>query len=410
MKHNNRKENFLKAVNLHRAVRKIVLPDVFEATEIVYEKVRLPGDVAGDAQKLSSYPDEPLVDDYRDSQGAASFTIQVHARFNEKLYKSEADFFADSAVVAGNPPECFFIDDIDCCSIEPVSYSSKVRAYYDLIELKSYLERLSDYVGSDDKQKLVFFHPDHQAQKQPTVLWVRITEELLRDIKPLDLKIVRSLVNEDAHTNPHYHAEMGVFETTISEFAEKSGPDIFGNLVKDWPKFIELYQNNLKTYLSGFGFHKAKKEVAEAQLELAEKFSKVLGDISGKLLALPISLALVRLTTAVDNPFQKFAYGAALVLTSAFLFIIVKNQKHYFTRVKHSKEITINSFEGDKGNFPQELQDFLEQMKDSLDKEGKRLGNMLKILEWVVWFPALVAFIVYAPVLTFISDNFCWIR
>ncbi|MCT7041785.1 hypothetical protein M1717_26490, partial [Salmonella enterica subsp. enterica serovar Pomona] len=50
------------------------------------------------------------------------------------------------------------------------------------------------------------------------------------------------------------------------------------------------YDNNLSVYLSGFNFHKARKDVAAAELDFSEKTAKTISDLTAKILTIPLSL------------------------------------------------------------------------------------------------------------------------
>lgn len=423
-----KKANFKHIVSTVRVLKNQKNPEI-SGNRLAYSDVEYSNDLSQHLKTLFEQYPEQLQHFYIDDEVVdstfppnwlkADFNIVFHSSKGQLLFKELGNFFHNSGVTKGIIPDYYYIFDLDFASFE-TPCTHQLTTYFTIKKFSDSLKELCHYSGRNGENELVFIHPDHASGKKPTIIEPEITEDLINKTEDLNLNIIQSLVDGSSQENPHYNAERGVFEATLSEFADgKIYPnEVFTTLIEGWEKFNQLYQNNLKTYLSGFGFHKARKEVAEAEMELAEKFSKVLGDIGGKLLALPVSLALIKLVATPDIIMIKVALCVALIVTSIFLFGLVQNQERYFKRVRHAKKITFKSLEGKQDLYPHDLQQDIVEIKNNLDEEEKRVKNILTFLKIITLAPILFAGIAYIPgatefiktLVSWLASVCCWVR
>ncbi|KFK60828.1 hypothetical protein JS84_24840 [Vibrio vulnificus] len=152
-------------------------------------------------------------------------------------------------------------------------FSCSVHVTEGIAEILEQCEYLREINGSDIDGNLVNFNDyiDQEIEvylsgehRTPIVLSVSISENLLS--KDINFSLLNELTSAESELNMHYSDKLSVFYASLHEFLGGGyAPDeAFNKLIDSWGAFVALYQNNLSTYLSGFSFHKAKKEVAEA--------------------------------------------------------------------------------------------------------------------------------------------------
>jgi hypothetical protein len=172
----------------------------------------------------------------------------------------------------------------------------------------------------------------------------------------------------------------------------------FSKLVKEWDNFLYTYKKNLETYLSGFAFHKAKREVAEAEVEIASQFSKIVGDITGKLFAIPLSFAAVIAFSKATDTLDKALVFVGLLISSLIIYGVVSNQKRQLERITHAKDIVLGSFRGNADIYPADLSDAITNMKDNLDKNESKLNSTLGYFMFLAWVPVIfILGIIFIP-------------
>ncbi|EAA3799331.1 hypothetical protein DOQ73_24065, partial [Salmonella enterica subsp. enterica] len=205
--------------------------------------------------------------------------------------------------------------------------------------------------------------------------------------------LLDSLQNGNLDSNPHLAKERSLFRSTLIEYLSGStgGKERFKTLLSTWAKFRDLYENNLATYLSGFSFHKAKQEVAAAQLTIADQMSKVVSDMSGKILSVPISLAVVIAIAKADGVLESTVLVGGVTLASALIAETLAAQKLQYERIKHSRIMIFEVHQKKLTQYPQDLQKFLTEATSSLHKNETKLRRSLLTLRFISWIPALAA-------------------
>lgn len=155
-------------------------------------------------------------------------------------------------------------------------------------------------------------------------------------------------------------------------------------------EFAAIFVKNLDTYLSGFAFHKAKREVAEAELKIADEFSKIIIDITGKLLGIPISLAAAIAITKSTSAFECLIIVAGLGLATLIFSGTVGNQQRQLKRIIHAKNVVFNALEGKQEIYPAELKSAISEMKSGLDNNESKLRWLLWLFRCLSWAPFIV--------------------
>jgi len=255
------------------------------------------------------------------------------------------------------------------------------------------LSKLAHYHDSkttDDHLKLVFLQPD---EAKPAVVIETIISPTVLFYEPPDVCLIDELCVGDIKTDPHFNAKRGVFGVTLIEFMNKRPLEQskFEWIVQHWREFIILYQQNLGTYISGFAFHRVKREIAEKEFYIAGQLSKVTSEITGKLLSIPISFAVIIAVLKSDTIFEKLILVAGLALAALVISGSVRNQQKQLESIGHAKQVIFNSFEGDRDSYPEDINTEITKMVDGLDRNETYLFRLLWFFRVLSWVPFMIS-------------------
>ena len=142
--------------------------------------------------------------------------------------------------------------------------------------------------------------------------------------------------------------------------------------------------------MSGFAFNKVRKQIANAQIEIAEKLASVISSIMGKALAVPNSMLAVVAFFNAYNIREKMILALGVFIASLIVSIAIKSQKLQFKQVKESKQLALESYDGERTNYPPELLTKLEKIKTQLNTQTRKVGNWLNLLLLLAWIPFAV--------------------
>ena len=338
------------------------------------------------------FGDEPLPQNWHTIQ----FTLRLPVSSAERFYQSVDDLIKFPQTSRGEIPAKFYVVDNDYTGgEEPVP--PKLEKLYTICKLIKSLSCLANY--HDEKAdsgyyKLVFIQPNDAQYLPATVIETKVSEEILEFPTP-DISLVQGLCSEAAKTDPHYNLQIGVFSVTITDFVSRAPGNglSFSYLIQNWKDFLEAYQQNLSTYLSGFAFHKAKKEVAEAELKIAEQFSKVISDITIQLFSIPVSFAGVIVMAKPVDFVESSLVEIGLIIAALLIAGTVANQQRQLSCISDAKNIVLNAFEGKKESYPDELKIAIREMIIKLGKGERNLRRSLasfRVLSWVPPFAGII--------------------
>jgi len=311
-----------------------------------------------------------------------------HLNLTELLVK-------DPLISHGQIPENFYLVEEDYYSGDNLPKPATLEALDSLCRLIRSLSLLAHYHDkkpNGDYLRLVFVQPAEESGGRAVVLESKVTIALLEAAK-VNPSLVEMLSESSATNDPHYSAKVGVFGTSLATFVSTrpTSMSAFEYLVLHWQQFVESYQRDLSTYLSGFAFHKAKREVAEAELKIADEFSKVLSDITGKLLSVPVSIAAVAAMYKDGSLLQRLLLLIGILTASVVVSRLVANQKQQVDRIKHAKDLVLHAVEGKKDVYPEELAVAITEMATNLDKNEQSLGRTLRLFSFLSWLPFIAA-------------------
>ena len=331
------------------------------------------------------------VNELPDSASQINFTFNVAQNSANRFYQSKSDFITTNTLKKGKLPEQFFIVDDNYYSNDNAkpNYILKIEKICHLINNLSKLAHFHD-IKNDARgnfYRLVFVL-NSESKSSTVVIETNLTEEMLNS-DDIDISLITTLVELDDANDAHYVEKINTFRNTVIEYVNATD-DSFLNLVNNWNLLNQLYSNNLAVYMSGFSFHKAKKEVSEAEIDFAEKISKVISEIINKSLSIPVSLIAAIAIFKVSNRFEIAVVILGVFLTSLITTLMIISQKKQLNRIIHAKDILFSS-------FAHRLVDEQSEIKIKLDEAMKALRNneifckrTLITMLCLAWVPTLV--------------------
>jgi hypothetical protein len=319
---------------------------------------------------------------------ATSSSATFHANL-ERLLET------DPQISRGHVPADFYLVAEDFYS-KDTDVHTEVRALHNVCRLIKGLAELAHYHDGRTSTRhlnLVFIQPSEVSRAAPVVLETRVTTELLEGAHELDPHLVETLARASASVDPHYSAKVGVFATSLATFvgARASVSSPFTHLVVDWKEFVETYHRDLGTYLSGFAFHKAKREVAEAELKIAGELSKLLSEITGQLLSIPVSFAVVLTIPRAETLLERLVLFVGVLIASVVVYKVIGNQRRQLERIVHAKNLVLGAINGKKEMYPKDLIASIEAMTGNLLKNERSLDNSLNLFAWLSLLPVVTA-------------------
>lgn len=275
------------------------------------------------------------------------------------------------------------------------------------IKKLSKIAHYHDSKKSNGYHKLIFIKENEHTGTLPLTIETLVDKSIL-DIKNFhDTKILDELTSDIINQDIHHIEKKNLFYESLAEFLigqSTNQSDYFKELLINWDKFSHVYQTNLGTYLSGFTFHKAKKEVAEAELKLADDYSKVISDITGKLLSIPLSFAiLIPISKPLTLMYTRFLLELCLMVTGLIVMISIFNQKRQLKRIQSAKKLIFSAFDGKKEIYPEALKTHINNMKTALNKNEKCLECTLNTYLLICWLPSFIGLIMISLFLLFPS-------
>lgn len=361
------------------------------------ENIALLQAIRADGVDVDADPDlKDLLPD--DSQIDLELQIPTNGEFF--AYRTLEEMLSDAkTLLNGEYPAEFYIVADDFYSVEQQKLSSKYQNLFNLCSLIKGLGELAHY--HDAKQKdgknnnFVFIDESEIITAKPVVIKPTINLVMLEQ-PLLDVALIESFHSPKEKVSPTVGKEKAFFRVSIIEFLGQlkhlSQTELFVHLVMNWSEFLVSYQRNLETYLSGFAFHKARKEVSDEEFKVAEQYSKIIGDIAGKLFGLPVSfVALLGLFKSDITLIVELVVLFSVCTASWLMSSLVTNQIKQLERIDHAKGIAFDALENQKTAYPVDLQTKLTETVTALKLEHTRIKNLLIKLWYIVWSPVVIA-------------------
>ncbi|WGE30506.1 hypothetical protein PHA77_07860 [Edwardsiella tarda] len=326
-----------------------------------------------------------------------SLTLKLPRDSVQRFHNSITDLITFSSVRNGEFPTDFYIIDLDYHSEDSVTPPAvqKIKNVCRLIKALSKLAHYHDRKATDGEPRLVFIQGSDGRSKS-AILQPTITNEML-DYSDIDCNIVEQLQDDHSINDVNHHIEKrGIFRNTLVEYINENNFN-FQQLMEHWTDFRLAYDNNLSVYLSGFNFHKARKDVAAAELDFSEKTSKTISDLTAKILATPLSLLAAIGIWKLSDLTEQLVVASGVVFASLIINLIISSQWKQLKRIIHSKEMVFNPFILKLKNYPSELQGDINNAIEELKKNERFSFKILISFYILCWIPTVVgiAIIIY---------------
>ncbi|MCP1485289.1 hypothetical protein J3D48_001602 [Pseudomonas fluorescens] len=334
------------------------------------------------------------------SEEADSLEIEFRLPSNESghFYSSLAEFVArNGSLGKGQFPSNVYITELrwaDSDDIDPPEIKS-LRRVCRLIELLALLAIGVDKDSSPDGYNLFFALPPDGAKPPRTFLLPTQVDVKVLDYEINHLSLLEEILNRKNENKAHLSERKLMIRMAVASVIEKfeSEPNLLLVIVREWREVLATYRANLQTYVYSFSFERVRREVAQAEIDYGTKLSGVLGDIAGKMLALPISLAGLVALEKTTSKFEGFILVLGLAVVSVVLLAILHNQMLQTERLLHSFNVIFDDFKDKIKTYPPKLQRLLRITIDQVDKQGLTLTRTFRLLKGLSLIPILGALV-----------------
>src|SRR3990167_5044421 len=399
-------------VEFSLAYRLLGHPALTTNSSFSYKASAFSADISEAVQKLRDSKvgrfDELLVDgkevkpqavDFSQAWSAIEFIFLLDTSGRVPIFRNFEQLMtrSKSFVRESLPSHFYLLDDDILSSEEPID--QRIETLRGICQLIVYLADLANFHNEEelsDEYKLVFVAEDTAKGERAITLYPYLNKDFL--CCEVGTELVDSLQGGNLDKNPHLLKERAIFRATLIEYlsGHVGGKERFKILITTWAQFLTLYENNLSTYLSGFSFHKAKQEVASAQLAIADQMSKVVGDMSSKILSVPISLVATIAISKAENVLESSILVLGIAVTSALLAETLAAQKLQYERVRHSSKMMFSALQQRIHHYPTDLRNCIDEAVTGLSANERKLRRSLRTLRLVSWVPAVTATMLHA--------------
>jgi hypothetical protein len=311
--------------------------------------------------KLKQAPDHLVTfDSLNIVNGIASFEMRLPSNEAGKFYASVSDFVHRTPSLGqGKFPKNFYVYDIDFSSTDDLA----PQAIVNLAECCEFIRLLAvlaiDTEGAvtvGGEGRLIFVLAADGKSPSKTLTVHTKVDERCAGVHIPHLNLLRALLSDDRKNQIHVEERRAIMRLAIADTLANKEEDLFYELIREWRGVLLKYRHNFLAFLNQYSFEKVRKEIATAEVEHASKLSSVLGDIAGKLLALPITLAGVILLRNSANNFDFVVLAAGLAIVSLVFVGILVNQWLQVERLKESFNLIFSQYTEKVGTYPMKLQ------------------------------------------------------
>lgn len=292
----------------------------------------------------------------------------------------------------GDVPQQYYICDLDYYSGD---ISEPPSAIQSLLELCRFVHALSllaaEYKQGPDiigENRLFFvLAADGKSPSKTLAITVRLHESLLAFPLP-HLKLLEAMVSEKVKNEMHLEERRTIMRLAIADTLAipEDKPEMFPYLVSHWREVLSKYRHNVLAFVNQYSFEKVRKEIATAEIDHATKLSAVLGDITGKLLALPISFAAIVVLRKAGSKEEFWIIFFGLVAVSIIFVGILSNQWLQVKRLRGSFDIIFGQY--DESTFPKKLRTPIRTAKKNISQQYKVLAVTFLVFGVLALAPA----------------------
>jgi len=330
--------------------------------------------------------------------GAAEIELRLPSNEFGRFYANAADLARSGSMGKGQFPQNVYVVDLSWADFDsaPPPQIIELRRVCRLIELLASLAIGVDKDSSPDAYNLFFALPPDGAKPPRTFLLPTRVDEHVLGHQLRHMSLLEEILNRKNENKAHLSERKLMIRMAIASVIERfeSESNHFLVVIREWDEVLATYRANLQTYVYSFSFEKARRELAQAEIDYGTKLSGVLGDIAGKMLALPISFAGWVLLQNSKSAFEAFALVLGLIVVSLVLLAILQNQMLQTKRLLHSFNVVFDDFKDKIKTYPPKLQGLLRVTIAQVEKQGRTLQHTFLLLQFLALLPAAGAVLV----------------
>ncbi|MES2027216.1 MAG: hypothetical protein V4448_16830 [Pseudomonadota bacterium] len=383
---------FALVVQLYRALQK---PQVSQANTYSFE-----GRLAPEIQQLvQNYEDLPPAFGaitVREEHEHYSIEVELPVGDVGKFYKSVGDFVQGAPTLyRGEVPNEYYVIDIDyhAGADEP---PDSIKEVWKIAEFIKHLSNFAeDSAGFNDAGKRLIFvlPPDGKTPQKTIVMPIELEEAALKNTLS-HLRLLQGLTEEKHDSKLHIEERRLMMRSAIADVLSARSDDVklLTHLVQHWSEVLKKYRHNFQAYINIFAFDAVRKKIADAEIEYASKLSGVLGDIAGKLLALPVSLAALVVLVEVKTDYAFWLGCISLFVITSIFWLVLDNQKIQVDRLADSFELSFSPFFSKLNTYPAALRKLIETRQTGFASQLEKLKftfNFFRLLAIVPTIGAL---------------------
>jgi hypothetical protein len=379
---------FSLVVQLYRALgRPPVVGGVFEFEGIVSpETIMLIASVAELPPRFGTFLNQESAGNHVELE--FSLPASEYGRFHISV---DSFISVSPSLEWGHLPNDFYILDLDFFSRDETR-PEIIQKLADLCEFILLITKLSidpppQYVQPNSNRLTFILVANEKIPAKTFSIITKFTAKILAlDIRHMNL--LRALLSEEKKNHIHVEERRSIMRLAIAETIDElaDGENLFELLLGQWSNVLSRYRHNVLAFVNQFSFEKIRKEIANAQIEYATKLSGVLGDVAGKLLALPLSFAGLLLLRNVQETDEFIIYALGLLVASGTAIGILINQWVQVKRLEDSFKIVFSQYDE---KLPAKLKAPILATRASLDKQRKILSRTFVIFGLFALIPVL---------------------
>src|SRR5450830_1913931 len=343
-----------------------------------------------------------------DSLNGSNFNCEFCLPSSEvgRFHASVSEFLNHTPSISfGELPQEFYIQDLDFYSGDQTPEPKLISQLKDICRLIKGLTALASGITTDEatrskENRLLFvLAADGKSPAKTLVLPIKIRFEDLGNTLS-HLKLIELLVSDKVKNEIHVEERRSIMRLAVAEVL--AIPDdqtqSFSYLIRQWRVVLEKYRHNVLAFVNQYAFEKVRKEIATAEIDHATKLSGVLGDIAGKLLALPISFAAVVLLRKSTTREEFWILFVGLFAVSIIFGGVLWNQWLQIKRLRSSFDFIFGQYDEDA--FPKKLRLPIATAKENIGRQYCVLRANFLVFSVLAALPALGAIYVAVTPLT----------
>ncbi|WP_373991700.1 hypothetical protein [Duganella sp. BuS-21] len=329
-----------------------------------------------------------------------------------RFHASISDFISVTpSLCFGELPKEFYIQDLDFYSGDEASTVPEVilqlKDVCRLVKGLSALASETDTSGAAQgaENRLLFvLAADGKSPAKTLALPIKISADDLGHNLP-HVKLVELLSADGVRNDIHIEEKRSIMRLAVAEVI--ANPDassaVFSYLIRQWKLVLEKYRHNVLAFVNQYAFEKVRKEIATAEIDHATKLSGVLGDIAGKLLALPVSFAAIILLRKATTQEEFWVIFFGLITVSIIFGGVLWNQWLQVKRLRGSFDLIFGQYNEDA--FPKKLRQPIATAKKNMSNQYKVLKSTFIVFGVIAALPTLgAAYVLLTPIPWSLAD------